>query len=175
MQWRGKSETDPLKGNGFACGGHKHMHSPFHSWLILLKFCGLLVCSLSPLVAWGSIWINQVAQVSQVTTGELYSTAEQPSSRTSICPFVHEGTERTLENDLQAACVHVSDHTVRDKLYDCSVRAPTSSSMTCARSPALCSSIGICQSWKVDMKESGDRFDGGTVTDIFRTNVKQWE
>ena len=58
-------------------------------------------------------------------------------------------TARTLQNDLQQATgVHVSDQTVRSRLHE----GPTSSSGTCAHSPAPCTCylLHFCLSWERD-------------------------
>uniref|UniRef100_A0AAY5KHY5 Transposase Tc1-like domain-containing protein n=1 Tax=Esox lucius TaxID=8010 RepID=A0AAY5KHY5_ESOLU len=63
-----------------------------------------------------------------VTQGELNRAVEghQPSSRTSICSIVREGTvtARALHNVLQRATgVHFSDQTVRNRLHEGGIRA----------------------------------------------------
>ena len=72
-----------------------------------------------------------------------------PICRIGLCSFVRGGTwgalPEHLQNDLQQATgVHVSDQTVRNSPWGWD-DGPMSSSGTCAHSPALCSSTGICE------------------------------
>ena len=50
-----QKQDNQHKENGFNCGGHRQLVSPYPSWLILLYFW-VLLASLSPLVACGGTW-----------------------------------------------------------------------------------------------------------------------